>query len=235
VLILLGVIAVAALVAHFTRERGPSYKGKTLDQWLEGYYTASEDPLTGLPTRQDHDRADAIRAMGTNALPRLLELTAFKNTGLGHRRVIGDLLLKLPFLSGNQRIENWKTKAFSRAVDASIAFGALGTNAFPAIPELAQRVSATNYFIVAIALWVLGDIGEAAMPALMAQLSNTNAPYRSEVIHFFRFHPWLVTNNSLPMPELISCLNDADGDVRCAATNALQVIAPEVLANPPPP
>jgi hypothetical protein len=47
----------------------PSYEGKTLDQWLE-----MKGGIEPLPD----EAQEAVRHMGTNALPRLLELLAHK-------------------------------------------------------------------------------------------------------------------------------------------------------------
>jgi hypothetical protein len=66
-LLLLAGGAVWALVAIITREREPSYLGKPLRAWLR-------EATYGVGDAGSHDQAiQAIRHMGTNAVPFLLE------------------------------------------------------------------------------------------------------------------------------------------------------------------
>lgn len=231
---LASVLATVGLTVWLTHEREPTYNGKTLSEWVEGYYKASWDPLTRRPTRQDHEAAEAIRAFGTNALPRLLEWTAFDLDFSSPRGAIAVRLYDSWLGTHNRSIARWINceREYARARDAAVAFGALGTNAIPAIPELERRAR-QNYRSAYTAIDALGHIGEAAMPTLLAWLANTSGPHRVEVIELFRSHPRLATKNTVAMAQLTSCLDDRDENVRIAATNALMEIAPEVLTNAP--
>src|SRR6267142_5456541 len=65
--LLIGIVAIFALItwlSFFSRER--AYQGKRLSAWLQGYSATSTDPETD----------EAIRKIGTNALPFLFERPA---------------------------------------------------------------------------------------------------------------------------------------------------------------
>src|SRR5438046_10104834 len=66
-----GGVTVGALVPIFNREREPSYGGKRLSEWVEGYATGkrSEERRVG---KEDSAR-QAVGRMGTNAIPFLIK------------------------------------------------------------------------------------------------------------------------------------------------------------------
>jgi hypothetical protein len=128
-----GILAVTAIIT-VTAPREPRYHGRYLSAWVEEYaeevlYESDEetDPPLGAVTPSQH----ALRHIGTNALPYLLEWLTYDSPQWSRK------LDKLP--PGLQ--DNWISRSIgvkaSRATAAIYAFAALGPEAKPAIPELA--------------------------------------------------------------------------------------------------
>src|SRR5437660_11441199 len=68
VYLIVAILVVAGvLVAVFNREREPEYGGKRLSEWVEQYADHSDS------LGQKAEAADAIRHIGTNAVPYLIE------------------------------------------------------------------------------------------------------------------------------------------------------------------
>lgn len=227
-------VAVSCLTVWITREPQPSYNGKSLSEWLEVYRVESSDQAAGRPA--SNDGADAIRAIGTNALPWLLRKTSFEPPTSSARGTIGRLLLKLPKLSHSRGSFVGWTKYYpevSRAAEVTKAFTVLGTNANPAIPELVRRLNDTNAPTAAnCAIYALASMGESATPILLAHLANTNAPYRALVVRAFSWWPAIATNNQDFVWQLITCLSDSDPQVQHFSALALQVAAQHTQPQP---
>jgi hypothetical protein len=123
------VIIAGSLVFYLSRSKEPTYEGRTLTQWLDKY--AMDTLRIGTPNLDAPQHADsirAIRAIGTNGIPTLLQL------------------LESQDLAGSKGVESfvqrtgWKTFHLSHAADrhwrARLGFFVLGTNANSAAPAL---------------------------------------------------------------------------------------------------
>ena len=102
----------------------PVYNGKALSEWLVTMKTNSTD-------------AEAIRQIGTNGLPTLLNIISVEEWD--RQKVLGRLKSKdFREAAGNKNVPTMVFRRF--AVDG---FGILGTNAEPAIPELKRLLYAS--------------------------------------------------------------------------------------------
>jgi hypothetical protein len=95
--LLLGILCLAFLALRSGHSRQePSYGGQTLSQWLQAYmgmaHMASEAFTPDHPYVQNETKA--IRAMGTNCIPSLLEMVDAPD--VPHSTEINRLLSKLP-------------------------------------------------------------------------------------------------------------------------------------------
>jgi hypothetical protein len=120
------VTALVAALLLWPHEREPEYNGATLSTWLSrcGSTNLEESLAAG----------DAIRHMGTNALPLLLRWIQHEP---GWRDSLGKKILKWPVVGGRpdvQRLICGETQ--HRADTAVTAFKILGLEARPALPEL---------------------------------------------------------------------------------------------------
>ncbi|MBI1178171.1 hypothetical protein GC207_12120 [bacterium] len=138
------------------RNTEPKYEGRNLSEWIKIY--GSSGPLTD---RQQ--AAFAIQAIGTNALPYLLEWINYEpsNLRLGIWSRFGGRLQGIPFvhqiLYGNME----------RAYATQNAFEVLGTLAAPAIPILSDQARKTDrVYSRGGALVSLIYIGPDSIPAL---------------------------------------------------------------------
>jgi hypothetical protein len=121
--------AILALV-FWPREREPEYNGVTLSTWL----------VRSGSTNQTESLAavDAIRHIGTNALPSLLRWIHYEP---GWRDSLGRRIITWPIFGKSGHVQRlvWNMTWF-RANAAVNGFHVLGSQANPALPEL-QRLA----------------------------------------------------------------------------------------------
>ena len=124
-LILFACAALTALIALvWPSEREPEYKGIPLSKWLDNYRWG------------DAEFAEAIKHMGTNALPYLLRVAKYEEPHWRTR--LSRTTSKWPAGALNSRVGQWLLggKTASRADASVIAFGILGADADPILSEL---------------------------------------------------------------------------------------------------
>jgi hypothetical protein len=137
-------VMLCGLAIAAARAVEPEYQGKTVSEWLDAmdanlteaeFYTARNQNVDPAQFRdQKHQQAqEAIRQMGTNALPTLLDLVS---VGERNRRKLARKI-KSQDIRESLRDSNPECREVIRglAVDALVI---LGTNAEPAIPQLSK-------------------------------------------------------------------------------------------------
>ena len=209
--------AVAAVVV-VPGEKEPEYQGKKLSAWLDAYCSTNATPVL-------RDEASAaVRAIGTNGVPWLLRWMRFE-----HRSWPPELTRF--FLRGQNGRGAW------RAYLAVNGFGILGREANGAVPELRRMVRNSSEPIAALnAAWCLRNFREGS-PTLIAVITNgaRRPDVRLVALKALRVE---VENDRIALGDegvksaaaaVRTCLSDSDLIVRTHATNALRVIAPEVL------
>jgi hypothetical protein len=293
---LLTVIAVCAaailLVAFLSLDREPRYGDRVLHEWIHLFPTAV-DVRAGKAAQAEN----AIQQIGTNAIPFLLRWLSTEWQPSRSKQRLATFVRNIPFLTRFHPISRWALGADPlqrRADEAAAAFEALGSNAAPAIPELARLATYSPQSGTARrAVDALVNIGPITLPALLTVITNANAQarfyavtsiqsfgtnarpaipmlltYRGdatlasgvyEVLGRLKLEPQEVvpalertahdpnpSQRSLAIivlgdygayakpavPVLMAALSDADSGVLDSATNALNVIAPEILATP---
>ncbi len=201
------VLAIAALFVLFLREREPRYEGRSLSEWLTRYRTYSAE-------RGEAERA--VLAIGTNALPCVLDWMAYEPP-LWRARIMTKW--DIAFLRRRDYL--------MRYTDATFCLMILGTNAAPAVPRLAVLMnSGTTNLPSKLAVRVLCLIGDPALPVLASALKDPKNPMRARIPSSIAMFPPtnISTNDWLPM--LTEALRDSDYWVRWNATNALKVLTP---------
>jgi len=132
-IIIFSVLAAVILVfSLWPREREPKYNGVTLSKWLERY------------NDNKPQAAEAIRHIGTNALPFLLRWIQYETPGW--RKTLEHLHTRLPSVLQKTRVAHWllDDKAEYRADLAVEAFWALKLIGKPASDELLRLALADN-------------------------------------------------------------------------------------------
>jgi hypothetical protein len=178
------------------------YQGKRLSDWLLLY-----QHFDGLP-QNSQNATTAVRAIGTNALPFLIEWIQYVEP---HWRThIKSVMAGSRW--GNSRWIALLARPGLRATAAVQGFGLLGTNANSAVPELTKVMNRWQPESSELAIDSLGYLGRDALVSLVAAATNQN------VQPYFRWHAimamggmsYLSTNANFTVPSLIGCLQDAD-------------------------
>jgi hypothetical protein len=204
----------------------PHYNGRQLSDWLtmcrpgEGPWdTGGEAEL-------------AVRSIGTNALPFLLEWIRYElppsrrfMLSLATRPVPGKPLYEGKIVYGSSLILGEST---TRAQIAEVGFIILNTNAIPAIPVLERLMKDNQKPVVGLrAIYALGAIGGPAIAALTNALADTNQSSRIEIMNALcgaeRASPYYygLAYEGAALPALIRALNDLDPSVRREASVTL--------------
>lgn len=163
-------VAVAALLFQ-SRDHEPSYDGRSLNDWLVG--------LTNYNGDDDTDQAaEAIRQIGTNAIPYLVQYTRYTPWPL-RVKAAGVIAALAKRLGRDWRLRGSRSEA--RAQGAFDALVILGPAAAVAIPDLTQLAADPGDLGRASrAMFTLGFMGAQALPPLMAILTNQQSRLRPQ-------------------------------------------------------
>lgn len=204
VVVFLVVAVIGSMILTSSRTYVPTACGKTLDVWLS--------EKIGIEPLSD-EAAEAIRSMGTNALPRLLELLGHEDSTFRAWAYV--------HLSNRKWSPVRLTPYYVIQGRGAEGIKALGPVAKPARPLLSKMFYEQNgsQWDVADALMSIGPEG---MKVVQDGLLSTNAYVRRGAII-------ALTGLDQVTPDVISscqkALSDADLHVREAATNALNDFA----------
>jgi len=178
----------AAVVALWPREKEPQYQGKTLSQWLN-MYEARGFARGGTPREKDQ-AADAIRHIGTNALPLLVTWLSTETPPWRHK-ALSYIPGRAPVFRALYRpCVKWLLSEDIRASETLIAFDILREDASPAIPQLLGLMNNTNARMSSFrAVQVLVKIGPNGLAALCSVVTNQTADLtvRSSATYFLGY------------------------------------------------
>ena len=218
--------------------REPVYRGHTLTYWLEHYYILPPNiPRSGGILRPDPQAVEAIRHIGTNAIPALLRQTrahdsplklkllalAQKQNLIGIRSTSGFFPgSAVPLAKRQHLIDIRFTPASQRNLQASLGFCELGSaasNAAPALIEIYNaNISPSSQDAAIVALGSIGPAAKPALPSLLRTLADTNNYTRLACVRA------LASIHAEPqsvVPALIKSLSDPHFGVRMLAAEAL--------------
>jgi hypothetical protein len=215
--------ALAALVAMLAipTEREPEYGGRELREWLK-LYVQSVDRFT-----EGQEAAEAVRHIGTNALPSLLEWTNYEPASWKMALATNaPAAARRPgyFRSAYLRLLNRPTDDLNWL--GRFGFEILGPQARPALPEVRRRMADWGKpWRASRAMEAYTEItGPDAVPVLVSALVSTNANCRQSAAFCLAT---LGTNGAPAAPVLRKTLNDPDPMVRRFAGVALQKVLPQ--------
>jgi len=216
ILIAAAVVAVAFVAAfNSSGPKEPSYNGKTLSQWIDLAYSS---PQAG-------EADDALRHIGTNAIPCLLDWLAYQPAPW--RQKAKQFVLRLPVKARSPKLANWllPNNHQKRAALAMHIFPRLGPGAPAAIPGLTRIMKNSKSRPVSMrAVVALVSLGKDALPPMLTALSDPTNPNRSFIAQMIPSIADLGTNGAAAVPVLISCLNDPDDKVAAQAAYALGLL-----------
>jgi HEAT repeats len=184
-LILLSLALLGILICLFLFLREPSYQGRGISSWLRDYYESQQQARSGAstspaPTRTPQQQFDlqrqcrvAIRAIGSNAVPTLVNLVRTRDSSL--KLKILTLLSKQHFISIKP-----PTARYYHQLSMG-GFETLGPILKDAVPALTELLNDPDADVRATATWNLGNLGpdaSAAIPSLIKNLKDTNSTVR---------------------------------------------------------
>jgi HEAT repeat protein len=178
----------------------PSYGGKPLGKWLETRVQGGGD-LTP-------EAKDAIRHLGTNAIPALLKRLTY---------------VRPAYCFSSIQIN----------LNASGGFIALGEQTKSVLPGLQTLMDSTNMEIDLAAMIATCGTGSNAIPFLIKGLTNQFANVRNLAANALTSDDLggqFPEQRKEAIPLLVKLLNDPDDDVRMNATNQLKQMNPAAAA-----
>jgi hypothetical protein len=207
--ILFAVVLVAVVLVAVigrSRDREPEYGGKRLSEWVGRYLSSSDS----------HECDDAIRRIGTNALPWLMKWISY-DPPRWKTKIYASANSIISSLNSDWSIIDEKER---RSFGVFLAFDALGSQAKPAIPELTRRLNNGNAVGHAqAAASLLSAIGNDGLLPLLQVVTNRERP--SLIRNMALLYIGFATNTPITMPILSNLLEDPEPYVRDAATKAL--------------
>lgn len=223
--LLVVLVSVTAWEVLRPSEPEPVYQGKALRVWLSDNFIA-----WGRQDGRAQDVAqEAIRQIGTNAIPVLLKMMRRKDSPLisnlisiWNRHIMGSA-----YLRGWVRLPAWYlTQAAILNFQASKGFEALRADAQPAVPELIRiydrSSSPDSQSCASMALIAIGpEAARAAIPSFLRAAASSDARRRETAVFALakvHIEPQLV------VPGLMKALSDTDANVRGMAVVGLNEI-----------
>jgi hypothetical protein len=223
----IGTAFIGLIVLASWRDREPSYQGEPLSYWI-GLYRDTNGPYGRPTTAKLEIASNAVRHIGTNGIPWLVEWVAYD--GVGRRNKLRWLPKPLRRVSLLEQLCVDQTKEL-RAVDAGTALVTLGPEASPAFPELGRILTDADLFGAGTrALWILRKIEEPAVPTLAYAMTNKPSRMR-DIIAMNLGH---MGPKAMPaVPALKSLLGSTDPGLNSICIQSIEEITGKPFTNAP--
>ena len=212
-IVVLWALVLAGIIWALLQPPGPAYRGRPLTYWLEHYLPPPTNSSGGI-LRPNPAAVEAIRQIGTNAIPTLLRMAEAHDS---------PLKLKLVALARKQHLIRIRfISAGEQNRQATLGFRGLGAAASNAVPALIKifdaKSSPWSQEEAANALAGIGPAARRAVPSLCSALAAANSNVRIAcVLALGRIH----AEPGQAVPVLIKSLNDPHPGVRQLAAEAL--------------
>ena len=228
--ILAAVIILVGLVVWWSKAiEEPVYQGKTLSEWLDKFdYDSNFVHTNGLRLPAYYQDVTAIQALGTNALPVLIE--DLRRHDSAFKKLVQTWARKLygSYPVANRRTVHFFRRDFEQRRIALELLQHMGKRTSPYVPELTRMTQDSDPEIADTAVKALGAIGTnaaPAVPALLARMTNSYGSYRNNAM--LAIYRTGVTNEAF-FSQLRFMLNDTNKMVRGNATNILKRLTGEM-------
>jgi hypothetical protein len=213
VLFLAIVLGVIAWVRWDSRE--PSYEGKPLSVWLEGYA-----PNGTQETRWAAD--EAVYSMGTNAIPILLRRLGEHDSPRMVKLMTLARFINVRYVHSSDH--NVQGASGLRAV------GSKAVSTVPALMKMFERGDAFSKSLIANVFGSMGPSAKEAIPLLIRATHDGDKYVRMNAIFCLgQIH----SKPELVVPTLIQSLNDPDAQARENAVTSLGRFGPDAKAAVP--
>jgi HEAT repeat protein len=172
--IILALVALIVLSALWLESREPQYEGKSLTVWLQEWENGHGSPGTGVQFSVKTNVDNAIRQMGSKAVPGLRKMLRTRDSQF--REQVVAYCVKRPRIPFH-----FRPSAYRLNIRGMFGIGVLGPLGQTAVPELLTLLEHSDWTIRAWAAGTLGKIGRGASPAvpdLIARLRDTDEHVR---------------------------------------------------------
>ncbi len=226
-LILLGCLLLVATTISLLllRAREPHYDGRSLSDWYRLWATSTKTNGPAAPLTQE--AMEAIRHIGTNALPILLARVRHPDTPFqtAANQIVGLIPDRVVASGPFQNTLGRAVHPGDRCIDPIAAFWILGPIAAPAVPELKILIKSARPRTAQTAAHCLAMLGDEGVLPLLAALADRTVPdrTRASVAQLFIYSDALrgLKNISLAAPVLADCALSSDPALAAAAITAL--------------
>jgi HEAT repeats len=194
------------VVVLWPREREPAYRGKKLSEWL------------GPDMKPNGDTLEAVRAVGMNALPHLVRWLNYQRPSWQYK------LMETGRKWSPRLWDKFYGRSDRKAVlmnNAIWAFDCLGAQGSPAIPDLVWLMKNGSTNVAGTAAYVLGGIGEEAVPVLLDVLTNRPAYPLLGTDRVGTMIRRPLSNGAVLVPVLVPYLTNRDAKLRGNAATML--------------
>lgn len=189
----------------------PSFRGKKLSQWIREY-------RIGATPEARREAEDAVRTMGTNALPTLLRWIQQRDSLV--REKTFQLVRRLPGNKADLR------RAIHNRGLAGYGFHILGSEASSATSVLTRLLEndasaidfSTDLMVAESAVAALQEIGIPAIPTLAQALTNRHQSVRKAAAQALGQFGRAASN---VVPALVGSLSDTNAEMRLFAVRSL--------------
>jgi hypothetical protein len=218
-LVLVAILGALAWVVLFPPESPvPRYKGRPFTDWLGRFQPGY--PFSYPNIMDDHIAEEAVRSVGTNAIPTLLRMLRAHDP-VWKRRFM-DVMWKLHLGRNLKHIPaEWQN------YQGGLAFRWLGTEASNAVPALVQiygrSLSGDSRHYTIVALEAIHSRPELSVPVLIEGLNDPDQGFRFVAASGLSVFG---TNAGAAVPALLKAMNDSSPSVRFSASRALKQIDP---------
>ena len=174
--------------------------------------------------RRRNEAADAVRHIGTNALPLLLQWID-QDYPVPWKAKLAAVRNKMPKMFRGGRLVGWWLSAgdWNRLTLANSGFELLGSNASPAVPELTRRMNTRNSRSGAFAVDALQFIGTNGLAPMLTALTNTQSPNRASIVRGLEHPIKIMGTNAGPAIEVLArCVGDKDIVVATLSVDTLR-------------
>ncbi len=197
------ILVVIAIAIWMLRPKEPSYNGKRLSVWLDDQHW-----VEGGRIELSQESVQAVRAIGTNAIPFLMAMIQCKDSKA--KMWIAARVWRLSFIHDYFPFNATKQRR------AMYGFRALGLEAKQAFPELAGLVfhsSENGIFINA-----LTEADAETITLIANSVTDSDSEVRQRAVHALGC---LRQAPQISLPALTKALSDSNSDVRATAAGSL--------------
>ncbi|NOS69357.1 MAG: HEAT repeat domain-containing protein [Verrucomicrobia bacterium] len=214
-------VVTTTVIICFTEWRGyhrALYQGRHARDWAMDY-------ASPLDINKRDRAAEALHALGINAVPTLIELLHTRDRA--YEKPLAQNVSRMPFELRTNLLAHFPVgTSWGKRFAGATALGFLGTNASVAIPDLLETLDDPVGHIGWAAATALGKIGSNAVPALIGLAASPDAERAHKAIYALGVAGH---NAGSATPILLNALLNTNTSIRASAQYSLSMVGTSAL------